>query len=111
MRLALLKRWLVGPPMPLAQARHERLGKSLALAVFASDPLSSVAYATEEILLVLILAGTLALSYSLPIAAGIALLLAIVVVSYRHTVHAYPQGGGAYLVAKDNLGRSSALTA
>ena len=97
--------------MPLSQLRHERLGKAVALAVFASDPLSSVAYATEAILLVLILAGTAALSYSLPIALGIALLLAIVVVSYRQTVHAYPQGGGAYLVAKDNLGRSPALTA
>ena len=111
MRLTLLKRVLVGPPMPLAQARHERLGKSVALAVFASDPLSSVAYATEEILLVLILAGTAALSYSLPIAFGIATLLAIVVISYRQTVAAYPQGGGAYLVAKDNIGRYSALTA
>lgn len=97
--------------MPLSQARHERLGKTVALAVFASDPLSSVAYATEEILLVLLLAGTAALSYSMPIALGIASLLAIVVVSYRQTVHAYPQGGGAYLVAKDNLGRSPALTA
>jgi amino acid transporter len=111
MRLALLKRWLVGPPMPLAQARHERLGKSLALAVFASDPLSSVAYATEEILLVLILAGSAALSYSIPIALGIATLLAVVVISYRQTVAAYPQGGGAYLVAKDNLGVLPALVA
>jgi amino acid transporter len=107
----LLKRWLVGPPMPLAQARHERLGKSLALAVFASDPLSSVAYATEEILLVLILAGSAALSYSIPIALGIATLLAVVVISYRQTVAAYPQGGGAYLVAKDNLGVLPALVA
>src|SRR5206468_215009 len=73
MRIALLKRMLVGPPMPLAQARHERLGKAVALAVFASDPLSSVAYATEEILLVLILAGSAALSYSLPVALLIAL--------------------------------------
>jgi amino acid transporter len=111
MRLTLLKRVLVGAPMPLAQARHERLGKSVALAVFASDPLSSVAYATEEILLVLIMAGTAALSYSLPIAFGIATLLAIVVISYRQTVAAYPQGGGAYLVAKDNIGQYSALTA
>jgi amino acid transporter len=111
MRLVAVKRMLVGAPMSLSQARHERLGKTVALAVFASDPLSSVAYATEEILLVLVLAGTAALSYSLPIAVGIALLLAIVVVSYRQTVHAYPQGGGAYLVAKDNLGRSPALTA
>ena len=105
------KRLVVGPPMPLAQARHERLGKAIALAVFASDPLSSVAYATEEILLVLILAGSFALSYSLPIAFGIATLLAIVVTSYRQTVMAYPQGGGAYVVSKDNLGRFPALTA
>jgi len=111
MRLALFKRWLVGPPMPLAQARHERLGKAAALAVFASDPLSSVAYATEEILFVLILAGSAALSYSLPVALGIAALLAVVVISYRQTVAAYPQGGGAYLVAKDNLGMLPALTA
>jgi amino acid transporter len=111
MRLAILKRALVGAPMPLAQARHERLGRAVALAVFASDPLSSVAYATEEILFVLILAGHAALSYSLPIALGIATLLAIVVISYRQTVAAYPQGGGAYLVAKDNLGITPALTA
>ncbi|MBI1728925.1 MAG: APC family permease [Candidatus Rokubacteria bacterium] len=111
MRVQAIKRLLVGAPMALSQARHERLGKAVALAVFASDPLSSVAYATEEILLVLILAGSAALSYSLPIALGIALLLAIVVVSYHQTVHAYPQGGGAYLVAKDNLGLPPALTA
>jgi len=111
MRLTLVKRLLVGAPMPLAQARHERLGKAAALAVFASDPLSSVAYATEEILLVLILAGSAALSYSLPVALGIAALLAVVVVSYRQTVAAYPQGGGAYLVAKDNLGIYPALAA
>ena len=111
MRLAILKRTLVGPAMPLAQARHERLGKSVALAVFASDALSSVAYATEEILLVLVLAGSIALGYSLPIALGIAALFAAVVVSYRQTVRAYPQGGGAYLVAKDNLGMPAALTA
>jgi len=111
MRVQAIKRLLVGAPMPLSQARHERLGKAVALAVFASDPLSSVAYATEEILLVLILAGSAALSYSLPIALGIASLLAIVIVSYRQTVYAYPQGGGAYLVAKDNLGLPPALTA
>src|SRR6266542_2687797 len=77
MRLALVKRLLVGRPMPLAQARHERLGKAAALAVFASDPLSSVAYATEEILFVLVLAGSLALSYSLPIAVGIGIFPAL----------------------------------
>lgn len=111
MRWTLVKRWLVGAPMLLAQARHERLRNSVALAVFASDPLSSVAYATEEILLVLLVAGTAALSYSLPIGLGIATLLAIVVLSYRQTVAAYPQGGGAYLVARDNLGRLPALVA
>jgi hypothetical protein len=104
MRIEEIKRLLVGRPMPLAQARHERLGKAVALAVFASDPLSSVAYATEEILLVLVLAGHAALSYSLPVVLGIAGLLAVVVVSYRQTVQAYPQGGGAYIVARENLG-------
>jgi amino acid transporter len=111
MRLGLVKRLLLGAPMPLAQARHERLNKTVALAVFASDPLSSVAYATEEILLVLMLGGAAALSYSLPVALGIAALLAIVVVSYRQTVAAYQQGGGAYLVAKDNIGQYPALIA
>lgn len=111
MRLTLLKRFLVGQPMPLAQARHERLGKAGALAVFASDPLSSVAYATEEILFVLVLAGALALSYSLPISVGIATLIVLVVVSYRQTIKAYPQGGGAYIVTKDNLGTLPSLTA
>jgi amino acid transporter len=110
-RLTLLKRLLVGPPIPLAQARHERLSKTAALAVFASDALSSNAYATEAILDVLALGGGAALSYSLPISVGIAALLAIVVISYRQTVQAYPQGGGAYLVAKDNLGTLEALVA
>jgi amino acid transporter len=106
-----LKRLLVGTPLPTAQARHERLGKATALAVFASDALSSVAYATEEILLVLVLAGTVALSYSLPIAIAIAILIAIVVSSYRQTIMAYPQGGGAYIVSKDNLGTVPGLIA
>jgi amino acid transporter len=111
MRMALLKRWLVGPPMPLAQARHERLGKTVGLAVFASDPLSSVAYATEEILLVLILAGTAFLAYSMPIGVAIAVLIAVVVTSYRQTIRAYPRGGGAYIVAKENLGVFPGLVA
>jgi amino acid transporter len=106
-----LKRFLVGTPLPTAQARHERLGKATALAVFASDALSSVAYATEEILLVLILAGTVALSYSLPIAVAIAILIAIVISSYRQTILAYPRGGGAYIVSKDNLGTVPGLIA
>ena len=111
MRLHRLKRLFVGTPLPTAQQRHERLGKATALAVFASDPLSSVAYATEEILFVLVLAGSAALSYSLPIGIGIAALILIVISSYRQTIRAYPQGGGAYIVAKDNLGVFPSLVA
>jgi len=110
-RLSRLKRAFLGSPLPTAQSRHERLAKSTALAVFASDALSSVAYATEEILLVLVLAGTAALSYSLPISIAIAILIAIVVSSYRQTIRAYPQGGGAYIVSKDNLGEPAGLVA
>ncbi|MGH7388483.1 MAG: APC family permease [Candidatus Rokuibacteriota bacterium] len=111
MRLYRLKRLFVGSPLPTAQQRHERLGKATALAIFASDPLSSVAYATEEILIVLLLAGTVALSYSLPIGVGIAALILIVISSYRQTIRAYPQGGGAYIVTKDNLGTLPSLVA
>ena len=111
MRLHWLKRRILGTPLPTAQSRHERLDKTTALAVFASDALSSVAYATEEILLVLVLAGTAALSYSLPIGLAISALIAIVVSSYRQTIGAYPQGGGAYIVTKDNLGLYPALVA
>jgi amino acid transporter len=106
-----LKQLLVGTPLPTAQFRHERLGKATGLAVFASDALSSVAYATEEILLVLILASTAALSYSLPIGLAIAILVAVVTTSYRQTILAYPQGGGAYIVAKDNIGTVAGLIA
>jgi len=99
-----LKKLLVGSPLATAQARHERLTKTSALAVFSSDALSSVAYATEEILLILVLAGTAALHYSIPIGVAIAVLIAVVVSSYRQTIFAYPQGGGSYIVTKDNLG-------
>jgi len=110
-RLHRLKRLFVGTPLPTAQSRHERLGKATALAVFASDALSSVAYATEEILLVLVLAGPAALSYLLPIGIVICVLIAIVISSYRQTIRAYPQGGGAYIVTKDNLGVVPGLVA
>jgi amino acid transporter len=106
-----LKRLFLGSPLPTAQSRHERLGKATALATFASDALSSVAYATEEILLILILAGTAALSYSLPIGIAIAVLIVIVISSYRETIRAYPQGGGAYIVGKENLGVYPGLVA
>ena len=97
--------------MPLAQAHHERLRKRVALAVFSSDALSSVAYATEEILLILVLAGTVALHYSLPISVAITGLLAIVAISYQQTIHAYPSGGGSYIVARANLGAVAGLIA
>src|SRR6187431_1427283 len=100
MSVLLLKRWLVGPPMPLAQARHERLHKRVALAVFSSDAMSSVAYASEEILLVLMLAGAVAAHLAVPIALAITALMVIVVISYQQTIHAYPSGGGSYIVAR-----------
>jgi len=103
-KLNSLKKLVVGSPLATAQARHERLSKTAALAVFSSDALSSVAYATEEILLILVLAGTTALHYSIPIGFAIAGLIAVVVSSYRQTIFAYPQGGGSYIVTKDNLG-------
>ena len=106
-----LKRILIGNPLSTAAARHERLAKIPALAIFSSDCMSSVAYATEEILLVLVLGGTLALQYSPPIGIAIGLLVAIVASSYWQTIHAYPSGGGAYIVAKDNLGTLPGLVA
>ena len=106
-----LKRLLLGSPLATAQAKHERLGKISALAIFASDMMSSVAYATEEILLVLILGGTVALQYSFPIGISIGLLAAMVASSYWQTIHAYPSGGGAYVVATDNLGALPGLIA
>src|SRR4029079_7358397 len=107
----MLKRWLVGNPLKTSQAAHQRLSKVVALAVFSSDALSSVAYATEEILLVLILAGAAAVSFVLPISLAIVLLLVILTVSYRQIIHAYPEGGGAYIVAKSNLGPWAGLVA
>src|SRR5215213_3044508 len=106
-----IKRTVIGAPLSTAQAAHERLTKTKALAVLSSDALSSVAYATEEILHVLLLAGVGALALSLPIGAGIVALLLIVGISYRQTIKAYPAGGGSYIVAKDNLGELPALTA
>lgn len=90
---------------------HERLTRVKALAVFSSDALSSVAYATEEIMLALMLAGTAALSWSLPVAGAVVALVAIVATSYRQTIHAYPSGGGSYIVARDNLGIYPGLVA
>jgi amino acid transporter len=106
-----VKRILLGTPIPTAHAPHERLTPLTGLAVFASDALSSVAYATEEILLILMLAGTAALGLAFPIALAIGVLIAIVVSSYRQTILAYPQGGGSYVVTRENLGRYPSLVA
>ena len=109
--LGQLKRLVVGAPIPSHLAHHERFSRVTGLAVVSSDPLSSVAYATEEILRVLAVGGVAALSLVTPIGALIALIMAIVVFSYRQTVHAYPSGGGAYIVARENLGRLPSLVA
>jgi amino acid transporter len=106
-----LKRFLVGKPLETLHLESERLSKVTGLAVLSSDALSSSAYATEQMLIVLMLAGTFGAAYSLRVGAFILLLLAIVVVSYRQTVHAYPGGGGAYFVAKENLGTNFGLVA
>jgi amino acid transporter len=110
-----IKRLLVGSPLRTEQAAHERLSKRTALAVFSSDALSSTAYATEEILLVLAAAVAFGQANSfrfvVPISLGIAALLVIVATSYRQTIHAYPTGGGAYIVAKENLGTNAGLVA
>jgi amino acid transporter len=107
-----LKRILIGPPISSSEEHHQRLIKFIALAVFASDAISSTAYATEEILLVLVAAGGLA-AYSdlVPISLVVVVLLAIVVTSYRQTVYAYPSGGGSYIVSRENLGETPALVA
>jgi amino acid transporter len=102
---------LIGRPLATADAPHQTIGKAIGLAVFASDALSSTAYATQEILIILAGAGTLAFGYSLPIALAIVILLSIVTISYEQTIHAYPSGGGAYIVARDNLGELPAQTA
>ncbi len=109
--LSQLKRVLVGAPIPSHEAHHERLSRVTGLAVLSSDALSSVAYATEEILRVLLVGGIAALSLVTPIGFVIAITLAVVVFSYRQTIHAYPSGGGAYIVAKENLGALPSLVA
>jgi amino acid transporter len=110
-----VKRLLVGRALRTEEASHERLTKKTALAVFSSDALSSTAYATEEILLVLAVAATAtsgaSFTYVIPVSVAIAVLLGIVATSYRQTIHAYPSGGGAYIVAKENLGTTPGLIA
>jgi len=103
--------WLIGRPLPTADAPHQTIGKAVGLAIFASDALSSTAYATQEILVILAAAGTIAFGYAFPISIAIVALLAIVTLSYEQTIHTYPGGGGAYIVARDNLGEFPAQTA
>jgi len=109
--LGQVKRLIVGAPIPSRLAHHERFSKITGLAVLSSDALSSVAYATEEILRVLAVGGLAAMSLVTPIGAVIAAVMVVVVFSYRQTIHAYPSGGGAYIVSKDNLGRAPSLVA
>ncbi len=110
-RPASLFQLILGRPLETAAAPHQTIGKAVGMAVFASDALSSVAYATEEILLVLAAAGAIYFHFALPIAGAIALLLVVLTLSYRQTIFAYPGGGGAYIVARDNLGEGPAQTA
>jgi amino acid transporter len=110
-RWAIFKRSVIGRPLASDELHDQLLPKTLALPVFASDPLSSVAYATEESMLVLALAGAAAFAYLTPVSVTIALLLLIVIISYRQTIRAYPDGGGAFIVALDNLGLQPAMVA
>jgi amino acid transporter len=114
-----LKRYLIGRPLATDEADHQRIPKTIGLAVFSSDAISSTAYATQEILLVLVPVGGMALiansnytfGYLTPIAILVAVLLAIVSNSYRQTIHSYPDGGGAYVVSRENLGEVPSLVA
>ena len=103
--------WLIGRPLATADAPHQTIGKWVGLAVFASDALSSTAYATQEILLILAMAGMGAFRYAFPVSVAIVALLIILTISYEQTIHAYPGGGGAYIVTRDNLGEAPAQTA
>ncbi len=109
--LPTLKRFLLGKPIPSHLAHHERLSRVTGLAVLSSDALSSVAYATDFIVTTLVVAGTAALVYAIPISLVITALLAVVAFSYRQTIHAYPTGGGAYRVAKENISPMAGLIA
>jgi len=99
-----LTNWLIGNPLQTADAPHQTIGKRVGLAVFSSDAMSSVAYGPQELMMMLAAAGIASLTYSLPLVLGIVGLLAILTISYEQTIHAYPDGGGAYIVARDNIG-------
>ena len=112
--MAFVKRVLVGRPLATTEMEHQRIPKTIALAVFSSDAISSTAYATEEILFVVAVGGSslaLGLSRLIPIGVAVAVLLTIVVTSYRQTIFAYPSGGGSYVVSRENLGENPSLIA
>src|SRR3712207_5734424 len=112
--VSLAKRLLIGKPIATSEEGHQRLRKRVALPIFASDAMSSTAYATDEILHVLVVSagvGALAFDRLVPLALVVAFLLFVVILSYRQTIYAYPSGGGAYVVAKENLGPIPSLVA
>ncbi len=106
-----IRTWLFGRPLSTADAPHQTIGRFIGLAVFASDALSSTAYATQEMMVILAVLGTAAFGYVFPLSIAIVILLAIVTLSYEQTIHAYPNGGGAYIVSRDNLGEIPAQIA
>jgi amino acid transporter len=106
-----IRSWLIGRPLQTADAPNQTIGKLIGLAIFASDALSSTAYATQEMLVILVLAGAGAIAVSFPLSIAIVVLLTVLTFSYEQTLHAYPTGGGAYIVARDNLGDIPALIA
>ncbi len=103
--------WLIGRPLATADAPHQTIGKLIGLAVFSSDAMSSVAYGPQELMVILALTGVANLKLAIPIVIGIVTLLAILTFSYEQTIHAYPGGGGAYIVSRDNLGEIPAQVA
>lgn len=105
------KRYVIGKPLRSDELGEQKLSKAKALAILSSDALSSVAYGPEQILIVLMTVGTLALWYSLPIAVGVVVLLVALILSYRQVIFAYPHGGGAYVVSRENLGVNAGLVA
>lgn len=109
-----LKRFFIGKPIASSEDAHHRLSKKVALPVFASDAISSTAYATEQVLIVFLsiaAIGMTAFDYLVPVSILVILLLAVVVNSYRQTMYAYPKGGGSYVVSRENLGRTPSLVA
>src|SRR5829696_2176700 len=105
---------MIGRPLATSESEHQRLPKSIALSTFSSDAISSTAYATEEILFVTAVGGSslaLGLAQLIPMSIAVVILLTIVVASYRQTIHAYPSGGGSYIVSRENLGEYPSLVA